>query len=78
MALSIRKLSAFVGAVLAGAAICGTFNAAVSGGDPVEAVYQWMRGIVFGGMCGAAAWWMISAVSAGKHGGDRSFSDGQP
>jgi hypothetical protein len=62
---TIRDVLPLVGAVLAGALFCGSLNAAVSD-DPVEAVYQWMRGIALGGFAGAAIYWIVKAVRPGQ------------
>ena len=58
---TIRDVAPLTGAVLVGAFLCGTGNAAVSG-DAVETVYQRMRGIAFGGVAGAVVFWLTRAI----------------
>ena len=57
---TIRDKVWFAIAVLIGAMFCGTINSAVSS-DSEEAIYQWIRGIVFGGVAAAIAYWLVWA-----------------
>ncbi len=45
-----------------GAILGGSFNSAV-GDDPVELVYQWMRGIVFGGLLAGIVFFVVRRSS---------------
>jgi hypothetical protein len=62
---TLRNLMSLAGAVLAGALFCASWNGSVSS-DPVDAVYQWIVGIVFGGLAGAACYWVFTAFAERK------------
>jgi hypothetical protein len=56
----IRDVLWLMVVVVTGSVLGGSFNAAVAS-DPVETVYQWMRGIVVGGLLAAILAWTCRA-----------------